>query len=226
MVEDLTSYVTFSTTLLQWLHESGKTGMSGTCWLWWMNVFNSVLIYHSLITKYNTGFSQVRTDNAFVCVFRFRSVVGYHSLTPLRKCATADLTSWMVSEDECLGCSNVDRNSCSLQIWFSTLNPIIMFVYDRLTKLTSCTDLLIETKVSPRSVVMWPVSCDRWWWVPAASGHSWWLFICHVLATSGACIVFLHFWTHFPLWWHFTDAVWNQKQTKVILHYWSWQVEG
>ncbi len=35
----------------------------------------------------------------------------YHSLTPVRKCATADRTSCVLSLDACLGRSNVDRNS-------------------------------------------------------------------------------------------------------------------
>ncbi len=51
-----------------------------------------------------------KTVNASVYV-KIQVSGGDISLPPLRKYVTADLTSWMVFTEECLGSSNVDRNS-------------------------------------------------------------------------------------------------------------------
>ncbi len=42
---------------------------------------------------------------------RFRNSVASLCERGIRKCATADLNSSVISVDNCLGCSNVDRNS-------------------------------------------------------------------------------------------------------------------
>ncbi len=81
-----------------------------------------VVFFSHWLTNTKTRFSQIRLVMPLCVCLGSGQWWWYHSLTPLRKCATVDLTSCVVSVDECLApvkfrVQQYGQEQFSLQTW-------------------------------------------------------------------------------------------------------------